>query len=138
MNSIRLFLLIIVSLFATTAAHAEINVVIDKTSQQMLVFQNGTAVEIWDVSTGKMGHETPSGVFGVQFLDADHYSSLYNNAPMPWSVFFNGDIAIHGTTEISKLGQIDSHGCVRLHPENAKVLFRMIQKDSDVTIAVRD
>ena len=45
---------------------------------------------------------------------------------MPHSVFFHGGYAIHGTEDIKHLGQIASHGCVRLHPKNAKKLFDLV------------
>ena len=46
---------------------------------------------------------------------------------MPWAVFFNGGYAIHGTTEIRALGRPASHGCVRLHPDNAKAFFSLVK-----------
>lgn len=58
-----------------------------------------------------------------------HYSSLYNNAPMPWSIFFWGNFAIHGTTQVDRLGQPASAGCVRLHPEDAKILYQLIEEN---------
>jgi lipoprotein-anchoring transpeptidase ErfK/SrfK len=47
---------------------------------------------------------------------------------MPWSVFFNRDIGIHGTYEIASLGRAVSHGCVRLHPGHAETFFRWVQE----------
>jgi lipoprotein-anchoring transpeptidase ErfK/SrfK len=54
-------------------------------------------------------------------------SRKYNNAPMPWSVFFYRGYAIHGTTDIRRLGQVASHGCVRLHPDNARTFYRLVE-----------
>ncbi len=48
---------------------------------------------------------------------------------MPHSVFFYHGYAIHGTTAIKKLGSPASHGCVRLHPDNARRLFSLIAKN---------
>jgi len=56
-----------------------------------------------------------------------HYSSLYDDAPMPYSIFFRGGYAVHGTTEIRNLGRAVSHGCVRLSPDNARSLFELVQ-----------
>ena len=47
---------------------------------------------------------------------------------MPYSIFFNGGYAIHGSYEISHLGRPASHGCIRLHPENAAVLFELVKE----------
>ena len=78
--------------------------------------------------TARAGKETPLGVYDVEWLSAKHKSSLYNNAPMPWSIFYDGDYAIHGTTATDKLGTPASAGCVRLHPDNAKILYKMVIK----------
>ena len=59
---------------------------------------------------------------------------------MPWSVFFHGGYAIHGTTDIRHLGRVASHGCIRLHPDNAKLFFRLVQangRDNTVITVVR-
>ena len=47
---------------------------------------------------------------------------------MPYSIFFHGGYAIHGTTDIKNLGTVASHGCVRLHPDNAETLFKLVDK----------
>ena len=55
-----------------------------------------------------------------------HYSSKYENAPMPYSVFFNDGIAVHATSETKHLGRPASHGCVRLSKADAEVFFRAV------------
>jgi lipoprotein-anchoring transpeptidase ErfK/SrfK len=45
---------------------------------------------------------------------------------MPWSVFFHGGYAVHGTTDLRRLGRPASHGCVRLDPKNAKVFYKLV------------
>jgi lipoprotein-anchoring transpeptidase ErfK/SrfK len=94
----------------------------------VIVQVDGETLHSWPVSTARPGKETPLGTFGVEWLSAKHRSSLYNNAPMPWAIFYDGDYAIHGTEQISKLGTPASAGCVRLHPDNAKTLFKMVTK----------
>ena len=79
------------------------------------------------MSTGV--HGTPSGTFRPQWLSRNHRSSLFNNAPMPYSIFYDGNYAIHGTNQISRLGGPASHGCIRLHPSNAAVLFALVQRE---------
>ena len=100
---------------------------VDISDQNMVVAVDGKGVYEWPVSTARPGKRTPTGVYKPQFLSANHRSSLYNNAPMPWSIFFNGHYAIHGTDQVSRLGSPASAGCVRLHPEHAKVLFQMVR-----------
>ena len=58
---------------------------------------------------------------------------------MPYSIFFYQGYALHGTTDIARLGRIGSHGCVRLHPDNAEKLFSIVQKNMENTrIVVSD
>ena len=56
-----------------------------------------------------------------------HYSSKYDNAPMPNSIFFHGGYAIHATYDIKRLGRPASHGCIRLSPQNARWLFQLVK-----------
>jgi lipoprotein-anchoring transpeptidase ErfK/SrfK len=101
-------------------------------SQQRIHIQvyvgNSVTTYDWPVSTGRKGFETPVGKYGVLWADADHRSSIYENAPMPFAVFFNGGYAIHGTTEVAHLGKPASHGCVRLDPANAEILYNYVNE----------
>lgn len=100
---------------------------VDVSSQTMTVIHHGSVVYHWPVSTARRGKHTPRGTYTAQWLSKNHKSSLYNNAPMPYSIFFRGNYAIHGTDQISRLGSPASAGCVRLHPEHAATLFFMTQ-----------
>jgi lipoprotein-anchoring transpeptidase ErfK/SrfK len=57
------------------------------------------------------------------------FSRKYYNSPMPHSIFFHRGFAIHGSYEISRLGGPASHGCIRLHPANAAVLFGIVRHE---------
>lgn len=57
-----------------------------------------------------------------------HYSRKYHNSPMPYSIFFRGGYAIHGTGAVSQLGRPASHGCIRLAPANAATLYSLVQQ----------
>ncbi|MCB1497435.1 MAG: L,D-transpeptidase [Bauldia sp.] len=123
---------IVVALFALfvafPAAAAKVEARIDISSQRMYVKVNGVNKYTWPVSTGRSGYGTPTGTYRPQRLERTWYSTKYDNAPMPYSVFFRGGYAIHGTTAIRNLGRPASHGCVRLHPSNAAKLYSLIQK----------
>jgi hypothetical protein len=56
-----------------------------------------------------------------------NYNGLGN---MPYAVFVRGGYAIHGTTKgnFKKLGSRASHGCIRLHPVNAKIFFELVKR----------
>lgn len=116
-------------LFYTTGAHAAlVEAHVDISQQKMKVYKNGRLKYVWPVSTARRGKVTPTGQWRAKWLSKNHKSSRYNNAPMPYSIFYSGNFAIHGTNQISRLGRPASAGCVRLHPENARVLFNMTQR----------
>ena len=96
--------------------------------QKMTVKILGRQEIVWPVSTARPGKITPIGSWQPKWLSKNHKSSLYNNAPMPYSIFFNGHYAIHGTTQIDKIGSPASAGCVRLHPDNAAILFNLTKQ----------
>lgn len=112
--------------FAAAPADAAMTIHIDKSSQHMTVTVDGVALYRWKVSTG-LGGGPPSGVFRPQRLERHWYSRKYDNAPMPHAIFFHKGYAIHGTPHVSRLGRRASHGCVRLHPANAAVLFQLVR-----------
>jgi hypothetical protein len=110
-----------------TVAYAAVTVSIDKSTQRMTVSVDGTPRHTWKVSTGRSGFGTPNGQFRPQRLHRSWFSRKYYNSPMPYSIFFHGGFAIHGSNEIRRLGGPASHGCVRLHPSNAATLFALVQ-----------
>ncbi|MCW4351712.1 L,D-transpeptidase [Hoyosella sp. YIM 151337] len=80
------------------------------------------------VRHGKPGYETPPGIFSVTFKNINHWSTIYD-APMPYSVFFNGGIAFHE-------GSLDSGsgGCVRLSREAAQTFFYTLNPGDTVQV----
>ncbi len=100
---------------------------IDLSQQRMHVYVGGRHQYTWRVSTARRGYRTPIGSFRPKVLKRMHYSRKYHNSPMPHSVFFLGGYAIHGTGAISRLGRRASHGCIRLHPGNARRLYSLIR-----------
>jgi lipoprotein-anchoring transpeptidase ErfK/SrfK len=116
-------------LFAALApAHADIVVTVDKTAQRLDVVVDGVARYVWPVSTARWGYRTPNGAYRPQRLARQWFSRKYDMSPMPYSIFFAGGYAIHGSYEISRLGRPASHGCIRLHPANARILFELVQR----------
>jgi lipoprotein-anchoring transpeptidase ErfK/SrfK len=115
--------------FATSVSEAPARVVarISISQQFMQVFHEGRHIFTWPVSTAKAGKITPTGVYRPEFMSRNHRSRRYNNAPMPFAIFYDGHYAIHGTDQVKRLGKPASHGCVRLHPDNARILFNMVK-----------
>lgn len=112
-----------------TMAETRVLVRVSISEQVMRVYHEGRHLFTWPVSTAKAPKITPTGQFTPEFLSRNHRSSRYNNAPMPWAIFYSGHYAIHGTDQIRRLGQPASKGCVRLHPDHARILFRMVRAE---------
>jgi L,D-transpeptidase catalytic domain len=111
----------------SAAAAAEVRITVDKNIQRMTVTIDGIERYSWPVSTGLEDYATPTGAFTPSRLARQHYSREWDNAPMPHSIFFtDAGHAIHGSNIIGRLGQPASHGCVRLAPRNAELLFRLV------------
>src|SRR5688572_19409001 len=108
-------------------ACAKLTANIDLSRQVMTVTVHGQTYARWKVSTGRDGYGTPTGSFRPYLLRRMHYSSKYENSPMPHSVFFRGGYAIHGTGYVKSLGRPVSHGCVRLPPRNAAALYHLVR-----------
>lgn len=70
------------------------------------------------ITSGRPGYRTPTGIFRVQWKDIDHLSAEFDNAPMPYSVFFNGGIAFHAGSL-----SVPSHGCIHLSTGAAQTYF---------------
>ncbi|CRK61616.1 Putative secreted protein [Alloactinosynnema sp. L-07] len=73
------------------------------------------------ITHGKPGYRTPVGTFRVGWKDIDHKSSQFNNAPMPYSVFFNGGIAFHAGSL-----KVPSHGCIHLSNAAAQKYYNSL------------
>ena len=107
---------------AMAAVQARISIA----QQRMEVVVDGKLVHTWAVSTGRDDFDTPTGNYTPTWLDRDHHSQKYDDAPMPYAVFFRGGFAVHGTTSLGMLGRRASHGCVRLSPANARQFFELV------------
>lgn len=100
---------------------------IDISEQRMNVLVDGRPTFEWKVSTAGKGYVTPTGSFKPTRMHEMWYSRKYDNAPMPHSVFFHGGYAVHATNQIKRLGQPASHGCIRLHPNDAADFYQLVQ-----------
>jgi len=108
-------------------------VYVDLTRQRATVYRNGVRIGVSTISSGKPGHETPTGVFTILEKDVDHRSRTYDNAPMPYAQRLTWmGVAMHAG---NLPGTPASHGCVRLPMEFAKRLFTVTPMGGTVVIA---
>ena len=91
----------------------------------MLVFRS-------NVSTGKAGKETPNGHYHAQGKSLMHYSTLYDNAPMPYSVQVNSNYFIHGFSYVPSWPA--SHGCIRLPVDSAREFYDWVHLGTPIQI----
>ena len=122
------FLVALSALLFSMPALAGVVAHIDISSQTMQVSVDGRPLYVWPVSTARFGYVTPTGYYHPIRLERIWHSAIYNNAPMPYAVFFRGGYAIHGTYEVGHLGSPASHGCVRLNTWDAATLFSLVEQ----------
>ena len=119
-------------------AGGKIVITVHKRTQRMTVRLNGKRRYVFRVSTGKRGHATPRGRFKPLWLTKMHYSRKYNMAKMPNAIFFTRrGHAIHGTDAVRRLGRPASHGCVRLAPGHARLLFALVKRYGRKNVSIR-
>lgn len=112
-----------------------VTVLVDLTAQLAFIYRNGVNIGVSTVSTGKPGHETPTGVFQILQKDANHHSSTYNNAPMYFQERLTWDgVALHAG---GLPGYPESHGCVHLPYTFAKELFQITSMGGTVVVTGR-
>lgn len=103
------------------APEGPILVVVSLDEQRAYAYRDGVEIGASTISSGKKGHETPTGVFHTFLKDKDHHSSLYHNAAMPYTEKLTRDgVALHAG---GIPGYPESHGCVHLPSEFARLLF---------------
>lgn len=115
------------------APSGPIVVVVSLTEQLAYAYRNGVLIGYSTVSTGKKGHQTPTGVFTTLQKDKDHRSSIYNNAAMPYTQRLTwGGVALHAG---GLPGYPSSHGCVHLPSAFAADLFEVSPLGMTVVVA---
>ena len=114
------------------AATGSVEIVVSIPLQLAYIYRGDTLIGMTTVSTGRPGHETPTGRFPIIEKHREHYSNLYNNAPMPFMQRLTmGGVALHAG---HIPGRPASHGCVRLPLEFARLLFSVTRVGSTVHI----
>jgi len=108
-------------------------VVVSLTEQRAYAYRNGILIGVSTVSTGRKGYETPTGVFTILQKDKDHHSNKYDSAPMPYQERLTWDgVALHAG---GLPGFPESHGCVHMPTEFARLLFDATNMGMTVVVA---
>lgn len=108
--------------------------IVNLKTQRAVLFRNGIPIGASTVSTGRPGYETPTGVFTILQKRVEHYSSTYDNAPMPYMqrLTWKG-VALHAG---HLPGYAASHGCIRLPAGFARLLYG--ETSLGMTVAIID
>lgn len=131
------FAALVACVFSTATAQAAVTVTIDKSIQQMTVEVDGRPLYQWPVSTGRPGFDTPNGKFKAFRMEKDHFSKEWDDAPMPFSIFFTQKgHAIHGYLDTKNIGRPASHGCVRLTRAHAEKLYDLVEQEGVLNTTV--
>ena len=114
------------------ATSGPVDIVVSIPQQLAYIYRGETLIGMTTVSTGRRGNETPTGRFPILEKRREHYSNLYNNAPMPFMQRLTWDgVALHAG---HIPGRPASHGCVRLPLDFARLLFTATQVGTTVHI----
>ena len=108
-------------------SQARVEARIDVKAQPMVVEVDGAVAHVWRVSTARKGFVTPRGVYAPKRMHKTYFSKKYYNSPMPYSIFFKGGYAVHGTNAVKALGRPASHGCIRLTTAHARTLYNLVK-----------
>jgi hypothetical protein len=117
---------------ASVAPSGPILIYVDLSRQRATVYRNGVRIAVSTISSGKPGHETPTGVFTILQKDASHHSKKYDNAPMPFQERLTWDgVALHAG---GLPGYPESHGCVHLPYTFSQELFGITTLGATVVV----
>jgi lipoprotein-anchoring transpeptidase ErfK/SrfK len=119
--------------FTWLAPDSNVNrIVVSLVDQSLYAYNDQRLVAYSNISSGKPGHETPTGTFTVSQKDADHHSSIYENASMPFYMrLTDGGVGLHAGFIP---GYPASHGCVRLPYGMARELYQHVEPGTPVEI----
>ena len=108
----------------------EKEVIVELSTQQVFVYENGQLLNTFLVSTGTRAHPTVQGHFPIWIkLEKDDMTDgeTYNLKNVPWVMYFHQGYGLHGTYWHSNFGHPMSHGCVNLKTSDAEWLFNFAE-----------
>jgi lipoprotein-anchoring transpeptidase ErfK/SrfK len=126
--------------------------VVDRSSFELRLYKNLKLAKTYTVAIGKIGHDTPSGVYNIDSKqvdptwnvpDSDWAGELAGRTIPPgpdnplkerWMGFYNG-AGIHGTSDTGSLGSAASHGCVRMDIPDVVDLYDRVEIGTPIYIA---
>jgi lipoprotein-anchoring transpeptidase ErfK/SrfK len=106
-------------------------IAIDLSEQALVAYEGDRAVFATLISSGKPGHDTPTGTFRVRekhisttMRGEDPIDGPYEVQEVPWTMYYSGGYALHGAYWHDAFGRVRSHGCTNIAPADARWLLR--------------
>lgn len=104
---------------------------VNLTEQTLVAYESdGTPVFATLISSGKEGHDTPTGTWRLRdkhisttMRGSDPQEGYYEVEEVPWTMFYFEAYALHGAYWHNDFGKVRSHGCTNLSPVDARFLF---------------
>lgn len=107
-------------------------IIVSLADQRLYAYHDQQLLAWSNISSGRPGHETPTGAFTVSEKDVDHHSSLYDDASMPFFMRLTDDgLGLHAGF---LPGYPASHGCVRMPFGMARELYQRVEAGTPVKI----
>ncbi|MDH7601604.1 MAG: L,D-transpeptidase [Armatimonadota bacterium] len=100
-------------------------IIVSRADQKVYHISSGMLANVFVCSTALPKYDINEGIYRVYLKARKHWSKKWQ-VWMPFSLFFHEGYAIHATSVIKRLGHPASHGCVRLHPRDAKKLYSQV------------
>ncbi|MCV3738269.1 L,D-transpeptidase family protein [Rhizobium sp. TRM96647] len=131
----------LIALLSSTALAGTIEgplqIIVSRDRQTLKVYDGETVVASSNVSSGKEGHATPTGIFSILEKKRMHHSNIYDDAPMPFMqrLTWSG-IALHASGHVPAYPA--SHGCVRMPDDFARMLYRLTRRGGHVLVNSAD
>ncbi|MDN4593717.1 L,D-transpeptidase family protein [Polycladomyces subterraneus] len=142
------FLLVVGWALPSAGASVGYRIVVDKSTNTLTLYQNGTVVRSYPVATGRSPRLTPEGTFPIVMKVVNpSWKNVPGGVPQNplgkrWlGLSVHGDdgttYGIHGTNRPDSIGTYASHGCIRMRNADVAELFRLIPVGTPVTIVNR-
>lgn len=122
----------------TLARSIEVNL----SEQQAFLYENGSVVQSWYISSGKEGFSSSTGHFRISAkLSSQNMGNrdltkapYYFTPDVPYVMYYNGDEALHGAYWHNNFGNVMSHGCINMPVSAAEYVYGWAPMGTEVWV----
>ena len=108
---------------------------VDVDEQVLVAYEGDKPVYATMISSGKYQHETPAIIARILAKHETAHmvnpkgNEKYSVADVPWTMYYDGNYALHTSYWHDGFGSVRSHGCINLSPRDARVLYHWSSPD---------